>query len=102
MSFNPAFEPGEADRDEERDAYLGGHSFLDHGLTQLIRATSWATDVPEPFCALMVLFTFSSACGKGLQVSFKSGEQTSLGIYSLALARSGREKPGRAKYCAVR
>jgi len=92
MSFNPVFEPREAKRDEECEAYLGGHSFLDHGITQLIRATSWATDVPEPFCALMVLFTFSSACGKGLQVSFKPGEQTSLGIYALALARSGTGK----------
>lgn len=92
MSFNPVFEPGEADRGEKQEVYLGGHSFLDHGITQLIRAASWATDVPEPFCATMALFTFSSACGKGLQVSFKQGEQTSLGIYSLALARSGTGK----------
>jgi Protein of unknown function (DUF3987) len=92
QSFQPVFEPGEADRDEEREAYLGGHSFLDHGITQLIRATSWATDVPEPFCALLALNTFSTACGKGLQVSFKPGEITSLGIYALVFARSGTGK----------
>jgi hypothetical protein len=90
--FEPVFETGESERDEYSEAYFGGHTFRDHGITQLIRATSEAAGVPEPFCALMSLFTFSSALGKGLQVSFKPGEQTSLGIYSLALADSGGGK----------
>lgn len=92
MSFKPVFEPGEDERDEQQKAYFGGHTFRDHGITQLIRSTSEGTGVPEPFCALMVAFMFSSACGKGLQVSFKPGEQTSLGIYALPLARSGTGK----------
>jgi hypothetical protein len=91
MSFKPVFERGQ-ERNEHNEAYFGGHSFLDHGLTQLIRSTSWATDIPDPFCALVALNTFSTACGKGLQVSFKLGEETSLGTYALVFARSGTGK----------
>jgi Protein of unknown function (DUF3987) len=77
---------------ESDQAYLGGHTFRDDTTNQLIRAVSEVTGVPEELCALAVLFTFSSAIGKGLEVSFKRSEKTPLGIYILAFAISGGGK----------
>jgi Protein of unknown function (DUF3987) len=91
QSFKPVHEPDEHP-DEQDPFYFGGHTFRDHGVTQLIRSVSESTGVPEALCALMVLHTFSSGVGKGLLVSFEPGEVTSLGIYALALARSGTGK----------
>jgi hypothetical protein len=79
------------------EEYLAGHSFGDHGLTQLIRATSWATDIPEAFCAMNVAHTISSGIGKGVLVSFKEGESTSLGLFLFTIMRSGMGKTKAAK-----
>src|SRR6266436_8120 len=50
MSFKPTAEDSDG-LDEYCPAYLGGHTFFDHGLTQLIRSASWALYVPESMCA---------------------------------------------------
>jgi hypothetical protein len=99
QSFVPIWEA--EDEPNEMDwEYLGGHTFRNHGITQLIRATSEATAIPESLCTILALTTFSAAIGRGLQISFKPDEFTSLGLFCIPLSRSGSGKTQAAKHLA--